>query len=91
MTRINQASLEPFLAFGKASIAICKVNELAHRVGTDAQANNQLDEIRAAHARLRELFADGFEDAVCVLANDVMERASRLADALSQDQGPSGS
>ena len=41
--------------------------------------------------QLRELFADGLDDAVCVLARDVMELASETTDVLNQDQGPSGS
>jgi hypothetical protein len=38
MTRTNRASLEVFLAFGNASIAVCQVNELARRVETDTRA-----------------------------------------------------
>jgi hypothetical protein len=91
MTRIDKASLETFLAFGKACIAVCQVNELARAIEIDTEAHDQLVEIRAAHAQLRELFADGLDDAVCVLAHHVMDLASRMADAISQDQGPSGS
>jgi hypothetical protein len=91
MARINRASLETFLAFGNASIAVCQVNELARRTASGARAEDLLVEIRAAHAQLRELFADGLDDAVCVLARDVMELASCVAGLLSQDQGPSDS
>jgi hypothetical protein len=91
MTRMSKESLEAFLAFGNASIAVCQVNELARRETSDAPANDLLVGIRAAHAQLRQLFADGLDDAVSVLARDVMELAPPLADAFSQDQGPSGS
>jgi hypothetical protein len=40
--------------------------------------------------QLRELFADGLDDAVCVLARDVVEPASHMADVLNQGNGPSG-
>jgi hypothetical protein len=53
-------------------------------------AGDLLVELRAAHVRLRELFADGLDDAVCALARDVMELASETTDVLNQDQEPSG-
>ena len=89
MSRIANPQLEAFLAFGNASIAVCEVRELARRAPSDPRSDDLL--IRAAHIRLRELFADGLDDAVIVLARDVMELASRLAEVLNQDQGPSGS
>ena len=53
--------------------------------------NDLLVELRAAHIQLREFFAQGLDNAVCVLARDVMELVSRTTDVLDQDQGPSGS
>ena len=64
MTRISKASLPAFLAFGNASIAICGVNELARRRQANASAEELLVELRAAHVQLRELFAEGLDDAV---------------------------
>jgi len=91
MNRISNPQLQAFLAFGNASIAVCEVKELARRAPSDARADDLLVEIRAAHVRLRALFAGGLDDAVLVLSRDVMELASRLAEVLNQDQGPSGS
>jgi hypothetical protein len=83
MARITIAQLEAFLAFGRASIAVCDVRELARR-------RNVGDASKDLVAELRDLFAKGLDDAVCVLAGDVMELASRTADVLKRDQGPSG-
>ena len=91
MTRISNPQLQAFLAFGNASIAVCQVKELARRAPSDPRADDLLVEIRAAHQQLRELFAGGLDDAASVQARDVMELASRLAEVLNQDQGPSGS
>ena len=49
-------------------------------------AEDLLVELSLAHDQLRALFAEGLDDAVCVLARDVMELASRTADVLEQDQ-----
>jgi hypothetical protein len=91
VTRINKASLETFSAFGNASIALCQVHELARRAQPHAPVDDLVIEIRAAHVRLREVFADGLDEAVCVLAHHVMELASRMAEMRNQDQEPSGS
>jgi hypothetical protein len=90
MSRISSASIRPFLAFGNASIAVSDVNELARRARRDERARELLVELRAAHAKLQDLFDDGLDDAVCALAQDIMEMASRTADVLRQAQGPSG-
>ena len=86
MTRITTDQLEAFLAFGSASIAVIEVKELARRRPRADTAEDLLIELRLAHEQLRALFADGLDDAVCVLARDVMELASRTADVLEQDQ-----
>ena len=86
MTRINSDQLEAFLAFGNASIAVCEVKELVRRSQPDDAAEDLLAELRDAHEQLRELFDQGLDDAVCVLARDVMELASRTADVLEQEQ-----
>ncbi len=86
MARITTAQLQAFLAFGNASIAVIEVKELARRRPLGDTAKDLLVELRNAHEQLRELFADGLDDAVCVLARDVMELASRTADALEQEQ-----
>jgi hypothetical protein len=91
MTRINNASIQAFRAFGNASIAMSEVNEFAHRAQPHDRASDLLLEVRAAHVQLRKLFADGLDDAVIVLARDVMELASETTDVLNQDQEPSGS
>ena len=49
-------------------------------------AEDLLVELSLAHDQLRALFAEGLDDAVCVLARDVMELASRTADVLEQEQ-----
>ena len=54
-------------------------------------AEDLLVELSLAHDQLRALFAEGLDDAVCVLARDVMELASRTADVLEQEQYRSGS
>ena len=91
MARITSAQLEAFLAFGNASIAVCEVKELARRGQPDDAAEDLLAELRAAHEQLRELFDQGLDDAVCVLARDVMELASKSTAVLNQEQQRSGS
>ena len=86
MSRISNPQLQAFLAFGNASIAVCQVKELARRAPSDPRADDLLVEIRSAHAQLRDLFADGLDDAVCVRARDVIELASRTAGVLEQEQ-----
>jgi len=56
----------------------------------DASTRDLLADVRVAHVRLRELVANGLDNAIGVLAADVLELASETAD-LDQDQGPSGS
>jgi len=56
----------------------------------DASTRDLLADVRVAHVRHRELVANGLDDAIGVLAADVLELASETAD-LDQDQGPSGS
>ena len=91
MTRITRAQLEAFLAFGNASIAVCEVKELARRCQPGDAAEDLLAELRDAHEHLRELFDQGLDDAVCVLAHDVMELASKSAAVPNQEQQRSGS
>jgi len=86
MARITTAQFEAFLAFGNASIAVIEVKELARRRPPGHTAEDLLAELSLVHDQLRALFADGLDDAVCVLARDVMELASRTADVLEQDQ-----
>jgi hypothetical protein len=56
MTQISTASLQAFLAFESASIAVCEINELARKRQPSNRANDLLVELRSAHVRLRELF-----------------------------------
>jgi hypothetical protein len=86
MARITHPQLEAFLAFGNASIAICEVKELARRREVGEQARDLLVEISAGHVRLRELFANGLDDAVAVLSRDVMDLVSFLTDVLNQEK-----
>ncbi len=86
MTRITHAQLPTFLAFGKASIAISEVTELAHRRPISDTAGDLLAEIKDAHVQLREHFDQGLDDAVLVLAQDVMEMVSAVAEVLNKDQ-----
>lgn len=98
MGRINTETFEAFMAFGEASIAFSEVaGQVIHcqPVGdaidldaTDPVASDLLVELMSSHARLRDLFADGHDDAVCALAPQVIELANRMADALGKDQGP---
>jgi hypothetical protein len=90
MNRISRSSLEAFLAYGNASIAVCEVNERVRRSRPDDRALELLAELKAAHTQLRKLFANGLDGAVCVLAQDIMELAAETADSLGQDQEPSG-
>lgn len=91
MTRIGSTQFEVILAFGNASIAACNAKELARRGQLSDETNDLLVEIKAAHVRLRELFSEGLDDAVLVLARDVMDLASRATEILDQEKWPSGS
>ena len=86
MARITSAQLEAFLAFGNASIAVIEVKELARHRPPGNTAKDLLAELSLVHDQLRDLFADGLDDAVCVRARDVIELASRTAGVLEQEQ-----
>ena len=91
MARITSTQLEAFLAFGNASIAVIEVKELVRRSQPDDAAEDLLAELRDAHEQLRELFDQGLDDAVCVLARDVMELASKSIAVLNKEQQRFGS
>ena len=91
MARITNDQLEAFLAFGSASIAVIEVKALARCRPPSDTAKDLLAELRDAHEHLRELFDQGLDDAVCVLARDVMELASKSTAVLNQEQQRSGS
>jgi hypothetical protein len=55
-------------------------------VSSARKARDLLVEIRDAHVRLRELFAEGLDDAVVVLSRDVMDLVSFLTDVLNQEK-----
>jgi hypothetical protein len=89
MGHINTGTFEAFMAFGSASMAFSEV--VAGPVIPFHPAGDAMDllvELGSAHSRLRDLFADGHDDAVCALAQQVIELANRMADALGKDQGP---
>jgi hypothetical protein len=98
MGNIDSETFEAFMAFGSASMAFSEVTgpeircqlaaEAVDPDAIDPVASDLLVELRSAHARLRDLFADGHDDAVCALAPKVIELANRMADALGKDQGP---
>jgi hypothetical protein len=98
MGHINSETFEAFMAFGSASMAFSEVTGPVFRgqlagdaTDPDAMApvaSDLLLELRSAHSRLRDLFADGHDDAVCALAPLVIEIANRMADALGKDHGP---
>ena len=67
------------------------VTEELRRCQPGDAAEHLLAELRDAHEQLRELFAEGLDDAVCVLARDVMELASKSTAVLNQEQQRSGS
>jgi hypothetical protein len=93
VAHINTETFEAFMAFGNASIAPSEVTGpmIRYRPVSDAMdpvASDLLLELGSAHARLRDLFADGHDDAVCALAPLVVELAKCMADALGKNHGP---
>jgi hypothetical protein len=93
VAQTNTETFEAFMAFGEASIAFSRVTGSVNRseLAGDSTASVPLDllvELGSAHSRLRDLFADGHDDAVCALAPLVIELANRMADALGKDHGP---
>jgi hypothetical protein len=88
MAHINTETFEAFMAFGKASVAFSGVTGSEIRSELADDALDLLIELGSAHSQLRDLFADGHNDAVCALAPQVIELASRMADALGKDQLP---
>ena len=90
MARIRTDQLEAFIAFGTASIAVSEVAELVAEAHAGGRAHDLFVELEAAHARLRVLFAAGHDDAVCALAQNVLELAKRTEDALNKDTNRSG-
>jgi hypothetical protein len=93
MGHIDSETFDAFMAFGEASIAFSEVAGpviQCQPVG-DAMApvaSDLLVELGSAHSRLRDLFAEGHDDAVCALAPLIIELANRMADALGKDHGP---
>ena len=93
MGHIDSETYKAFMAFGEASIAFSEAAGPENRChptsdAMDAVASDLLVELMSAHSRLRDLFADGRDDAVCALAPQVIELANRMADALGKDQLP---
>jgi hypothetical protein len=74
MGHIDSETFEAFMAFGEASMAFsAEVTGSVNRseLAGDSTASVPSDlllELRSAHARLRDLFAEGHDDAVCALA-----------------------
>ncbi len=88
MGRMASEQLETFLGFGAASIA---VTELAARVQpTDRTILDLLVELELLDTRLRALFAEGHDDAVCTVAEYLVVLGNRTTDALVQDTNRSG-
>jgi hypothetical protein len=93
MGHIDNETFEAFMAFGSASIAFSEMVGPVIRCRPVGDAMDPVDsdllvELGSAHSRLRDLFADGHDDAVCALAPLVIELANRMADALGKDHGP---
>ena len=103
MGHIDSETFEAFMAFGSASMAFSEVagpvirgeltgdaaySNALYLDAMDAVTLGLLVELRSTHAQLRDLFADGHDDAVCALAPQVIDLANRMADALGKDQLP---
>ena len=91
MTRISTHRSRPSWPSGTHRSPSPRSTSSFTELGLTIRAGDLLLELKAAHVQLRELFAPGLDDAVIVLARDVMELASETTDVLNQDQGPSGS
>jgi hypothetical protein len=88
VAHINTGTFEAFMAFGEASMAFSEVAGPVIPFHPAGDAVDLLLELGSAHSRLRDLFAEGHDAAVCGLAPQVIELANRMADALGKDQGP---
>ena len=88
MGHIDSETFEAFMAFGSASIAVSLVVATGLRTQPAGDAMDLSVELRSTHSQLRDLFADGHDDAVCALAPQVIELANRMADALGKNQLP---
>lgn len=84
MSNLTNSSVTAFLAFGSASTAVAEAKELAHEMAISADARDLLVELEIAHNHLRELFAEGHDEAVYSQAAVVMQLASRASAALTQ-------
>ena len=85
MSNLTNSSVTAFLAFGSASIAVAEVKELALDGAISADARNLLVELEVVHNYLRELFAQGHNEAIYSQAAVVMGVASRASAALTQN------
>ncbi len=90
MAPITNKTLGAFLAFGTASIAVADVTELGARVQLDGAALDLLVELEDLHTRLRALFADGHDDAVRTVAENVVVLDNRTTDAILEITNRSG-
>jgi hypothetical protein len=89
--RMTSEQLEAFLAFGTASVAVAEVTELAARMQpTDRTSLALLVELELLHTQLRALFAEGHDDTVCTVAENLVVLGKRTTDALVQVTNRSG-
>jgi hypothetical protein len=67
MAPITAEGFQVCMAFGTASLAVVETAELIARSNPASPTTDLFVELKAAHSRLRILFAQGFDDEVLVL------------------------
>ena len=68
------------MAFASASLAVSDATDLVAAALPGDRALELLAELGAAHDRLRDLFADGSDQAVCCQALSILVLAERLTE-----------
>ncbi len=90
MARITREGFEACMAFGAASLAVAEVVEMFADSRPSVRARELLTELESAHHRLRDLFADGQDDAMHALPLSIVVLADRTTGWLEETEDRPG-
>jgi hypothetical protein len=91
MAHVARAGFDTFLAFGAAALAVAEVAALVGGQLPEGSTRELLDDLEAAHHRLRVLFDLGEDADVYDLGLSVLMLAERTTEAYRESRGLTGS
>ncbi len=91
MAQVTRDGFETCMAFGAAALAVAEVAALVCGQLPEGSTRELLDELEAAHHRLRALFDLGEDADVHALGLSVLVLAERTTEAYRESRGLTGS